>query len=276
MRPGRRAHRLAAPTAGVKSARRRSRACASPRGRRYRGGLGLLVVRGARHRATAELGLRALLAARLAPCSSSLDLQTGGGETYARALTDAGRPPGVVGATESWPPNVTVAARTLAPFGALVVEVAEDGDLPFVEASFDWSAAGTRPAAAGTSWRACSRPGGIFLSQGRGLRLEPGAVRGAGPAAAGPARRSGSSGGASRRPGRHRRAAGGHPRRVLRHRGRRALPAEGGLDRAGLHGPRYRRELADLHRQILAEAPVRVPLPAATSSPPAAGNSLRR
>ena len=46
-------------------------------------------------------------------------------------------PPPVLAATESWPPNVAIARRNLAPLGAAVAEVADDADLPFPADSFD-------------------------------------------------------------------------------------------------------------------------------------------
>src|SRR6185312_16708118 len=82
-------------------------------------------------------GYAGLLADRLAAARASLDLQTGGGEVYAFALRRATRRPDVVAATESWPPNLPVARHTLAAWQAQVVEVPEDGDLPFDDGAFD-------------------------------------------------------------------------------------------------------------------------------------------
>jgi SAM-dependent methyltransferase len=113
-------------------------------------------------------GYSRLLAARLARCSSSLDVQTGGGEVYASALSRASRRPDVLAATESWPPNVAVARRTLARFGARVVEVAEDGDLPFPEASFDLVSSRHPTRRRWEELARVLRPGGAYLSQGVG------------------------------------------------------------------------------------------------------------
>lgn len=113
-------------------------------------------------------GYAALLSARLARSSSSLDVQTGGGEVLAAALSRADRRPGLPSATESWPPNVTVAHRVLAPVGARVVQVAENGDLPFRDASFDLVSS-RHPT--GRRWEELARvlrPGGTYLSQGVG------------------------------------------------------------------------------------------------------------
>lgn len=113
-------------------------------------------------------GYSSVLSARLGRCSSSLDVQTGGGEVYAGALARADRRPEVVAATESWPPNAEVARRALAPFDALVVDVAEDGDLPFPDASFGLVSS-RHPT--GRRWDELARvlrPNGSYLSQGVG------------------------------------------------------------------------------------------------------------
>jgi SAM-dependent methyltransferase len=113
-------------------------------------------------------GYSSRLAARLSGCSSSLDVQTGGGEVYAGALARAGRRPDVAAATESWRPNVTVARRSLAPYGARVVEVAEDGDLPFAETSFDVVSSRHPTRRRWDELARVLRPGGTYLSQGVG------------------------------------------------------------------------------------------------------------
>jgi SAM-dependent methyltransferase len=96
-------------------------------------------------------GYARLLSGRLPRAQAVLDVQTGGGEVLAGALwAAAGRPepaggrsepaaggPAVLAATESWPPNVALARRNLAPFGGDVAEVADDARLPFPPASFD-------------------------------------------------------------------------------------------------------------------------------------------
>ena len=113
-------------------------------------------------------GYSSILSARLAESSASLDVQTGGGEVYAHALTGAARRPDVVLATESWRPNVGVARRTLAPFGASVVLVAEDGDLPVANATLDLISS-RHPTQ--RRWDELARvlePGGTYLSQGVG------------------------------------------------------------------------------------------------------------
>lgn len=62
-----------------------------------------------------------------------LDMGTGGGEVFADILEGF---TGLAVATEPWTPNVAVAARRLAPFGAQVVHVSSLA-LPFVESCFD-------------------------------------------------------------------------------------------------------------------------------------------
>jgi SAM-dependent methyltransferase len=113
-------------------------------------------------------GYSSLLSARLGRCWSSLDVQTGGGEVYAGALARADRRPQLVAATESWPPNVEVARRALAPFDACVIEVAEHDDLPFPAGSFDLVSS-RHPT--GRRWDELARvlrPNGVYLSQGVG------------------------------------------------------------------------------------------------------------
>jgi SAM-dependent methyltransferase len=81
-------------------------------------------------------GYARLLAERIGRAESALDVQTGGGEVLAGALRTGGHSPAVLAATESWPPNVEIARRNLAPFGGVVTEVADDADLPFPAGSF--------------------------------------------------------------------------------------------------------------------------------------------
>jgi SAM-dependent methyltransferase len=86
-------------------------------------------------------GYSSLLADRLGRADAALDVETGGGEVLAEALRiggdrTGGRRPAVLAATESWPPNLEIARRNLAPFGGAVAEVADDADLPFPDRSF--------------------------------------------------------------------------------------------------------------------------------------------
>jgi SAM-dependent methyltransferase len=109
-----------------------------------------------------------LLAERLGRASASLDLQTGGGEVYAEALARAGRAPGVVAATDGWPPNLAIARDALARWHADVAEVGEGDPLPFADASFDLVSS-RHPT--GRRWDEIARvlrPGGTYLSQGVG------------------------------------------------------------------------------------------------------------
>lgn len=77
------------------------------------------------------------LVARLPATQSALDIQTGGGEVFAEVLAQVADPPGVLAATESWPPNAEIARRNLRPFGVSVVEVDDEDDLPFPAESFE-------------------------------------------------------------------------------------------------------------------------------------------
>jgi SAM-dependent methyltransferase len=112
-------------------------------------------------------GYARLLGARMAALAgvegaAALDLQTGGGEVLA---TIPAGPPTLV-ATESWPPNLTVARKNLAKLGASVVEVDDvSGDLPFDDEAFDLVVS-RHPV--GVRWDEVARvlkPGGSYLSQ---------------------------------------------------------------------------------------------------------------
>jgi hypothetical protein len=102
-----------------------------------------------------------LISERMASARAALDIQTGGGEVLAKIPT----PPPILAATESWPPNLPIAARNLGPLGGRVVLVDEDEPLPFEDASFDLVVS-RHPT--GTDWREITRvltSGGTYLSQ---------------------------------------------------------------------------------------------------------------
>ena len=106
-------------------------------------------------------GYARLLAERMATAHAALDIDTGGGEVLAQIP----HPPLVLVAAESWVPNLAIAQRNLAPLGASVVAVGEDGDLPFPAGTFDLVVS-RHPVA--TRWDEVARvlaPGGTFLSQ---------------------------------------------------------------------------------------------------------------
>ncbi len=106
-------------------------------------------------------GYSRLLAERVAGAAAVLDVQTGGGEV----LAGAGPLPPRTAATESWPPNLAVAARRLGPLGVQVVGAADEADLPFADASFDLVSS-RHPVV--TRWDEIARvlrPGGILLTQ---------------------------------------------------------------------------------------------------------------
>jgi SAM-dependent methyltransferase len=110
-------------------------------------------------------GYARLLVQRVGRQTSTLDLQTGGGEVFARVLAQVERRPGRLAATESWPPNVAIATSNLAPFGASVVEIADDAPLPFSDQDFDLVVS-RHPVV--TIWPEIARvlaPGGCYLSQ---------------------------------------------------------------------------------------------------------------
>ncbi|GAA4444903.1 class I SAM-dependent methyltransferase [Phytohabitans houttuyneae] len=133
-------------------------------------------------------GYARLVGRRMAEVEAGLDVQTGGGEVLATIPT----PPPRLAATESWPPNVAVARRNLAPLGATVHEVADEADLPFPDGSFDLVVS-RHPTM--TRWDEIARvlrPGGTYLSQqiGNGTMREL-TVAMMGPVPAGTARDTG-------------------------------------------------------------------------------------
>ncbi|MFT7841024.1 class I SAM-dependent methyltransferase [Saccharothrix sp. BKS2] len=106
-------------------------------------------------------GYSTLMAGRMAAARAALDVQTGGGEVLASIPVA----PPVLAATESWPPNLAIARRTLAGVGATVVHVGDHDDLPFPTDHFDLVVS-RHPVA--TRWdevRRVLRPGGTYLAQ---------------------------------------------------------------------------------------------------------------
>jgi SAM-dependent methyltransferase len=111
-------------------------------------------------------GIGSGIAARVgATAEAALDLQTGGGEVLAEALGTLPAPPSTLAATEAWPPNVEIARRTLAPFGADVAEADVLGDLPFPPAGFDLVISRHPVAVRFDEVRRVLRPGGSYLAQ---------------------------------------------------------------------------------------------------------------
>ncbi len=92
---------------------------------------------------------------------AALDIQTGGGEVLARI----DRAPARLAATESWPPNLAIARRNLAKFGASVVECADEADLPFPADSFDLVVSRHPVAQRWDEIARVLRPGGTFFGQ---------------------------------------------------------------------------------------------------------------
>ena len=115
-------------------------------------------------------GYSRLLAERIGRAEAVLDVETGGGEVLAGALRTAahhtgGHRPAVLAATESWPPNLEIARRNLAPFGGVVAEVADDADLPFPAGSFDLVVSRHPVEVLWSEIARILRPGGTYLSQ---------------------------------------------------------------------------------------------------------------
>jgi SAM-dependent methyltransferase len=113
-------------------------------------------------------GYARLIGERMATAAAALDIQTGGGEVLASIL----RPPPVLVATESWPPNIAVARRNLAPLGATVAEVDDEADLPFPAESFDLVVSRHPTVVVWQEIGRVLRAGGTYLSQ----QVGPGSV----------------------------------------------------------------------------------------------------
>jgi SAM-dependent methyltransferase len=114
-------------------------------------------------------GYARLMGERMAGVDAGLDVQTGGGEV----LASIPKPPPVLAATESWPPNIAVARRNLAPLGGTVYEVADDADLPFPTGTFDLVVSRHPTVVVWPEIARVLRPGGTYLSQ----QVGPGSVR---------------------------------------------------------------------------------------------------
>jgi SAM-dependent methyltransferase len=110
-------------------------------------------------------GYSRLLADRIGRADAVLDVETGGGEVLAGALRSARHRPAVLAATESWPPNVEIAGRNLAPYGGVVAEVADDADLPFPPLSFGLVVSRHPVEVLWTEIARVLTPGGTYLSQ---------------------------------------------------------------------------------------------------------------
>ena len=96
------------------------------------------------------------------PNAAALDLQTGGGEVLATVPAA----PRVLLATESWPPNISVARRKLSRLGAQVVPVDNElSDLPFDDATFDMVVSRHPVAVPWSEVARVLKPGGTYFSQ---------------------------------------------------------------------------------------------------------------
>jgi SAM-dependent methyltransferase len=102
---------------------------------------------------------------RIDKAISLLDVQTGGGERLAEILSRMEPSSRAIVATESWEPNVAIAQHNLKPFGASIIQIADESDFPFPDETFDLVAS-RHPTV--TSWREISRvlrAGGTYFSQ---------------------------------------------------------------------------------------------------------------
>ncbi|MFG3254050.1 class I SAM-dependent methyltransferase [Streptomyces sp. NPDC048172] len=106
-------------------------------------------------------GYQRRMSERLAQAPSALDIQTGGGEV----LNGAAKLPRTMAATESWPPNLARATRTLGPRGVVVVADPDEPPLPFADGAFDLVTC-RHPAT--VWWEEIARvlaPGGTYFAQ---------------------------------------------------------------------------------------------------------------
>lgn len=111
-------------------------------------------------------GYARLLGGRMAGASAALDIQTGGGELLAGLPTLAP----VTVATESWPPNLKLAAARLRARGAAVVADDEEPRLPFRTDAFDLVTSRHPVETWWTEIARVLRPGGVYFSQQVGPR----------------------------------------------------------------------------------------------------------
>ncbi|MCA2185852.1 class I SAM-dependent methyltransferase [Nonomuraea cavernae] len=111
-------------------------------------------------------GYARLLGERMAEATAALDIQTGGGEIL------AGLPklPPVTVATESWPPNLRLAAARLRERGGAVVADDEEPRLPFRTGAFDLVSSRHPVRTWWTEIARVLRPGGTYFSQQVGQR----------------------------------------------------------------------------------------------------------
>lgn len=106
-------------------------------------------------------GYARLMGERMGSAASALDIETGGGEV----LATVPRPPALLVATESWPPNVAVARGRLAPLGAHVVAADDAPTLPFLASMFDLVVSRHPVVVLWDEIARVLRPGGTYLSQ---------------------------------------------------------------------------------------------------------------
>jgi SAM-dependent methyltransferase len=106
-------------------------------------------------------GYARLVGERMRAATAALDIQTGGGEV----LATIPQPPPVLRATESWPPNIELARRHLAPLGGQVSAVGDEDDLPFPGESFDLVVSRHPTVVLWQEIARVLRPGGTYLSQ---------------------------------------------------------------------------------------------------------------
>jgi SAM-dependent methyltransferase len=106
-------------------------------------------------------GYQRLMSQRLAAASAGLDIDTGGGEVLAGAPAF----PLTMVATESWPPNATLATTLLHPRGVVVVATRDEPHLPFADEAFDLVTSRHATVVRWAEIFRVLRPGGSYLAQ---------------------------------------------------------------------------------------------------------------
>jgi len=110
-------------------------------------------------------GYAGLMGRRMAAAGAALDLQTGGGEV----LAGIDSVPTILCATESWPPNVRIARRSLEPLHGFVVQADDRQPLPFRSETFDLVTSRHPTTVLWPEIARVLKPGGRYLSQQIGI-----------------------------------------------------------------------------------------------------------
>ncbi|KAF9556803.1 hypothetical protein EC968_007938 [Mortierella alpina] len=111
-------------------------------------------------------GYAKAMSERMGQSTAAVDLQTGGGEVLNTVKTF----PPLIAATESWPPNLAISSKRLAPRGALVVAHQDPHPLPFADEVFDLIVSRHPITVCWDQICRVLRPGGTYFAQHVGHR----------------------------------------------------------------------------------------------------------